>query len=211
MFYAAPLIPSQHLGLTNQRHLSIALWHLGYPDQALEQMQEALAWAEALSHPFTLASTYAGSAWLYQHRREAALVQAQAEVAMTLSLQHGFTYGLQQSSIYLGWALIQQGQVEAGMACMQRGFALRQTMDAHNHQPAVLALLTEAYSQVGRLEEAFRVLNEAFAIVEANGERYAEAELYRLKGELLHKQTADVTRGGTLLSACSRHCSKARG
>ena len=51
--------------------------------------------------------------------------------------------------------------------------------------------MAEVYSQVGKLEEALRVLNEAFDILEATGARYAEAELYRIKGELLHKQAAE--------------------
>ncbi len=193
-FYAKPLIPAQHLGLANHRHLSIALWHLGYPDQALEQMQEAMARAEALSHPFTLASTYGNAARLYQYRREAALVQAQAETTITLCLQHGFSDWLYQSKFQLGWALIQQGQAEAeaGMASMYRAFAIRWKMDTSLTQPERLARLAEAYGQVGQPEAALRVLNEALDIVEANGARYTEAELYRIKGVLLHKQAADT-------------------
>lgn len=191
-FYAAPLLPVQHYGLTMQRVLSIALWHLGYPDQALEQMQEVLARAEALSHPYTLVAAHNWSSRLYEYRREAALAQAQAERAIDLSLQHGFANWLQLSTIYLGWALIQQGQAEEGIACIHGGFAPRQIMDARLSQPALLALLVEAYGQVGKPEEALRLLNEAFDTVEATGARYAEAELYRLKGELLHKQVPDV-------------------
>jgi predicted ATPase/DNA-binding SARP family transcriptional activator len=190
-FYATPLIPAQHLGLANHRHLSVALWHLGYPDQALEQMQQAMARAEALSHPTTLVSTYGNAARLYQYRRETALVQSQAETTITLCLQHGFSDWLDQSSIYLGWALIQQGQIEEGMACMHRAFAIRWKMATGLAQPERLARLAEAYGQVGEPEEALRVLNEALDMVEATGARYTEAELYRLKGELLHKQAAE--------------------
>jgi DNA-binding SARP family transcriptional activator/predicted ATPase len=191
-FYSEAVIPMQLIGLAFHRHLAVALWHLGYPDQALAQMDEALARAERLSHPYTSASIYCWSAWLHQYRREAALVQPQAETAIALSMQHGFPYWYEHGSILLGWALAQQGQGEAGIANIQRSLAARLTMDAHLHQPAFLSLLAEMYGQVGQPEEGVRVLDEALDIVEASGERWSQAELYRLKGELLHKQGADA-------------------
>ena len=65
-------------------------------------------------------------------------------------------------------------------------------MDARLGRTALLALWVEVYGQIGKLEAALHVLDETFDMVEATGERYAEAELYRLKGELLHKQAADT-------------------
>jgi DNA-binding SARP family transcriptional activator/tetratricopeptide (TPR) repeat protein len=191
-FYSEAVVPVQHRGVSSHRHLPVALWHLGYPDQALAQMDEVLARAEALADPYTSASIYSWFAWLNHYRREAALVQAQAEIAIAISLQHGFPYHLEQSDILLGWALAQQGQVEAGIARMQSSLAIRVTMDAHLHQPAFLALLAEVYGQAGQPEQGVRVLDEALSIAEVTGDRWSHPELYRLKGELLRRQGVDA-------------------
>lgn len=191
-FHTASLIPAQHYGLAAQRNLGITLWHLGFPDQALEQLDEVIARAQKLSHPYTLASTYSGSAWFHQYRREFPLVLAHAETAIALSLEHGFSHWLQYSAMLMGWALAQQGHVEAGTTHMHRSFATRRAMGTQDLQLLFLALLAEVYDQAGRPEEGVRVLNEALDMVEVNGERSSEAELYRLKGELLRIQEADA-------------------
>ena len=71
-----------------------ALWMLGYPDQALSRVHEALALAQALSHPHSLVIALQYAAVLHSVRREVPLVQARAEAAMALSRERGFTYWL---------------------------------------------------------------------------------------------------------------------
>ncbi len=73
---------------------SYAAWTLcvrGYPDQALHQEQEALRLAQELAHPLTCAAARQGAARLHQLRCEGQVAQAQAEAAMTISREHGFT------------------------------------------------------------------------------------------------------------------------
>ena len=62
-------------------------------------------------------------------------------------------------------------------------------------------MLAEAYGQGGQAEEGLRVLTEALAIMEHTGERRHEAELYRLKGELLLTRSTDHA---TEAEACFR-------
>jgi hypothetical protein len=68
----------------------MALWHLGYPDQALKRSHEALTLAQELSHPFSLAFALVTDAWLRQLRRERQAAQERAEAVMTLSTEQGF-------------------------------------------------------------------------------------------------------------------------
>ena len=92
-------------------------------------------------------------------------------------------------TILRGWALAEQGQAEEGIAQIRQGLAAYQATGAECTRPYYLALLAEAYGKVGQAEEGLTVLAEALAIVDKNGERWYEAELYRLKGELtLHSQ-----------------------
>jgi hypothetical protein len=87
-----------------------------------------------------------------------------------------------------GWALAMQGRGEEGIAQMHRGLATRQAMGALVGQPSFLAMLAEAQGAEGQAEEGLHTLAEAFALVAKTGERYYEAELYRLKGELTLQQ-----------------------
>lgn len=70
------------------------LWFLGYPDQALKRSHEALALAQELSHPFSLAIALCFAADLHQLRREGQLTQERAEAAIALCREQEFPYWL---------------------------------------------------------------------------------------------------------------------
>jgi predicted ATPase len=163
---------------------SYTLWHLGYPEQALKRSQEAIALAEELSHPFSLAYALGGAAFFHALRREGQLAQERAEASITLANEHGFPYWLTFGMVVRGWALTLQGQVEKGIAQMQQGLAAYKTTGAGLARPSDLAPLAEAYGKIGQPEEGLTLLAEALATVDRNEERRHEAELYRLKGEL---------------------------
>lgn len=165
------------------------LWLLGYPDQARERIHHALTLARELSHPFSLAEALSIAAVLHQFRREGQVVQLQAEAAITLSTDQGFPYWLTTGTFFRGWALVTQGQGEEGIAQMRQGLATYRAMGAELGRPHHLASLAESYGKVGQAEEGLSVLTEALAAVHKTGERFYEAELYRLKGELLLKQS----------------------
>ena len=73
---------------------TLALWLLGYPDQALQRSHEAVSLAQAESHPFSLVYALIWAALLHQFRREGHAVQEQAEAAIALSTEQGFPYWL---------------------------------------------------------------------------------------------------------------------
>jgi len=161
------------------------LWLLGYPNQALQRSHEALALAQGLSHPFSLALALNFAAVLHQFRREGPIAQKRAEAAMTLSIEQGFPYWLAEGAIRRGWALAAQEQVEEGITQIRQGLASYQATGAEVLQSYYFALLGEAHGIMGQAEEALTVLTEALATVHKTGERFYEAELYRLEGELL--------------------------
>jgi predicted ATPase len=163
-------------------------WYLGYPDQALKRSYEALTLARELSHPYTLAYALVHAAWLHQYRREGQAAQELAEAVIALSSEQGFAFFLAYGTIWRGWALAEQGQTEEGIAQICQGLAAFRTTGAEGAQTHPLALLAEAYGKGGRAEEGLSVLAEALALVQKKGERWWEAELYRLKGELTLQQ-----------------------
>jgi TOMM system kinase/cyclase fusion protein len=167
-------------------------WFLGYPDRALARIHAALSLAQELAHPLSLTSALNFAAWLHHYRREVQAVKERAEELLALSTEQGFTLWVASATIMRGWVLVEQGQGEEGMAQMRRGLTDWQASGAALTRPYFLSLLAEVYGNAGRAEEGLRVLAEALEVVHKTEQRIGEAELYRLKGELLLMQaTAD--------------------
>jgi predicted ATPase len=177
------------LGVWGLSEFSVALWCLGYPDQAQQKCREALTLAQKFAHPNTLEWVLLCAAWLHQYLREPQKTQEQAEATITLSHEHGFPLWLAWGTVLQGWALAMQGQTEIGIAHIRQGMTAAQAMAAEEARSHHLALLAEALSQAGQIAEGLTVLAEALEFVEQRGERVYEAELYRLKGELTLQQT----------------------
>ena len=172
--------------------LAWALWELGYPGQALKRSYEALSLAQDLSHPYSLAFALGFAAWIHQYRREEHLAQERAEAAMDLSNTQGVPLWLSWGAITKGWALVEQGLVKQGIEHIRQGTVTLQAMGAELQRSYFLALLAEANGKAGCTEEGLQIITEALAHVDNTGERYYEAELHRLKGELtLQKGTRD--------------------
>ena len=164
--------------------LGLVLWALGYPDQALQRSREALTLARKISHSVSLTIALSWAAAVYWSRRESQAAGEVAEAAITLATEQGFPSGAALTTPYQGWALVEQGQEQEGIALIRQGLAALQAAGQELQRPRYLALLVEAYGTVGQVEEGLSVLAEALAMVDKNGEREWEAELYRLKGTL---------------------------
>jgi predicted ATPase/class 3 adenylate cyclase len=166
------------------------LWLQGYPDRALTRMHEALTLAERLSHMYSLGFALYFASTLHMWRREVPLVQEKLDAVMALSRDQGFARWLGGGMIKQGWILVEQGAAEAGIAPIRQGLATWRATAGELGLPGNLARLAEACGKAGHTEEGLQALDEALAIVHKNGERYNEAELYRLQGELLLLQAA---------------------
>jgi class 3 adenylate cyclase/predicted ATPase len=164
------------------------LWCLGYPDQALKNTQEAFHLAHELAHPHTLALALNITAMFHQFRQEEAAVREQAEALLTLSTEHGFAYRAAVATIMRGWVLAAAGQAEEGVVWMQEGLTAQRATGSEAVHPHFQALLAEIYGRMGQPEEGLAALAEASAMMQRTGEQWYEAELYRLKGELLLAQ-----------------------
>ncbi|MCH8196886.1 MAG: adenylate cyclase, partial [Proteobacteria bacterium] len=177
-------------GVCCQVHAATSLWFLGYADQALEQAHDAVALAKRLSHPFSLTLAQLYVALVHQFRREAELAQERAEATIALCAEQGFAQISTQGAIMRGWAVAARGQVEMGIAEMHRGLSALRATGAGAHRPYFLALLSEAYGHTGQAEEGLSPLAESLDLIETGNVRTWEAELHRLKGELLLARSA---------------------
>ncbi len=179
------LLCSQDEGVGCQGYGAWALWELGYPDQAIARSHEALALAQALSHPYSLAYALVLGAWVHHFCRKGPEVQELAEEAISLSAKRGFAFWWTFGTVLRGWALTELGQVEAGIELLYRGLDAAQTMGIGIGRPYTLRMLAEALAKMGRVEDALSLLSEALVTVHESGEASSFVDLYRTKGELL--------------------------
>ena len=161
------------------------LWFLGYPDQAMESSQEAIALAKELDHPFTLFFASEFTARLHRWRGEVQAVQELAKAILRLWSEHGFPLAEAAGTMHKAWALFECGRHEQGIAQFGLGLAGLQATGFAGHLTEFLGVLAEMRGVAGQPESGLSTLDEALDITHNSDERYYEAELYRLRGELL--------------------------
>ena len=175
-------------GVGCRAYAAWTLWVLGYPDQALARIHEALALAHELSHPYSLALVQWWAAYVYQWRRDVPAVYKHAEAAVALATEQGFPLWAAAGTSMRGWALALQDQGEAGMAQARQGVAAWRATSATMLVPYLCTVLAEVADHLGHPEEALQALAEAHTLVEQREERFWEAEVCRLQGVLLLQQ-----------------------
>ena len=163
----------------------MALWYLGHPDQALSLVGEALATTAKLGHLYSRAYVVTWTAILHVHRRDVAKAQKAVELALAFATEHEFPFWQTQGVLLQGWVLVQRGEVATGIERLRQGLAGIQTMGAGMIQPWAMGLLAEAYGKAGRIADGKNLIDDALAIVGRTNQRWCEAELDRLRGELV--------------------------
>jgi predicted ATPase len=169
-------------------YVASTLWCLGYPAQAVQRSQEALALAQELAHPYSLAMAQYFAASLHRRRREASAVQVQAEALLTLAMAQGFPLYVGFGTFWRGWALAMQGQAKASLAQLHQGMAAVLATGQMLSRPLCLVLLAEAAGHAGQVAEGLRLLAEALALFKESERGDLLAEAYRLQGTLLLRQ-----------------------
>jgi predicted ATPase/class 3 adenylate cyclase len=189
----APIYAGQDPGVVCLSYAAWVLWYFGYPDQALKRIREALTLAQEISHPYSLTIALLYDATLHQYLRHGHATQENAEAAIALSIKHGFPLWCAWGTVTQGWALAAQGQVKEGIALLRQGLRASQATGAALFRTHNLALLAEAHQRAGQSEEGLGTLAQALAIVDQNEECFYQAELHRLKGDLLLQKGGSET------------------
>jgi len=167
-------------------HLASTLALLGHIDQARARVDEALSEARSLDHPFTVAfvlskvcAVEAAAGLPHDARRH-------AEELVALSNEHGFPLWLGLGLLQHGRSLMAVGQAQDGLPLLTKGLSVLRGAGAVVHTPCALCYLAEAHAKVGHLQEGQKCLIEAAQLIETTQERSAEAELHRLRGDMMN-------------------------
>jgi class 3 adenylate cyclase/predicted ATPase len=173
-------------GVTMRGFWALVLWHQGFFDRSSEVVQEVFRHARRPdAHPYHsrgLVLLIAGMIAIAGRRISEA--EQIGNEAVTVGSEHGLPAMSGIGLILQGWALAQQGQDEGAVESIRRGIEI---LGYLSYRPIFLGLLAEALARSGKIEEGLAVLAEALAMAEACGARGNDAELHRLRGDLLHR------------------------
>jgi len=168
--------------------LGLALFCLGFPDQALARTNAAIAAARRRARPPSLAITLSLGARLLSLVGDNAALNERADELVAVATEQGFPFWRAQGIIYRGWVNLQNGDVAEGISLLRSGSSAYRATGAELWMPHFIALLARACEIGGQIEEALTLLDDALQIVERTGESWLAAELYRHKGQLLLRE-----------------------
>jgi predicted ATPase len=167
--------------------LAVVVWALGEVDQGIHLLDSALSLAQQSGHLPTIA-------WVHAYRcrfagicRKPGLARLHAEEVLRLAREHGLPMRLADGSFYHGWARWCLGDGD-GEAAMREGLVLWNEMHYRLFAPLTGTLLAECEAEAGRAEVGLATLDAQLAAIEQTGERWFDAEVHRVRGELLLKQ-----------------------
>ena len=172
--------------------VSWATWLLGYPQQALHKIEQAIAHAQTLDSVHNLALALSVSTVIHQCRGEWRLTRERAEALITLCQEDGLSFFVALARIRLGWALAMSGQAPEGISQLHQGITSMRATGGGINQTYFLTLLAEAYAIDHQTTASLQTIDKAMEFVQTTGEHFYEAELYRLKGEQLLRAASNM-------------------
>jgi class 3 adenylate cyclase/predicted ATPase len=172
------------VGVNAMVYLARVLWPLGNVDRAARLYEEALSLALTTGHIPTIALAHAYAAGHFVDCRKPDQTTPHAEALVDLAREHGLFMWLTIGTLLLGWARWWAGDREAE-ARIRESLGLLDETGFHVFKPQWGTLLAEVEVEADRVETGLAILDAQLATIEQTGERWFEAEVNRMRGELL--------------------------
>jgi len=172
----------------SQAYLGNALFCLGFPEQALQLSNAAIAAAQRLAHLPSLAASLAISARLLSLMGDSAALGERADQLIAVTTERSFPFWRAQGTIYRGWAKAKDGDATEGISLLRSGLSAFRGTGAEMSMPHFIGLLARGCAIAGQVGEALALIEDALQIAERTGERWFAAELCRHKGQLRLRQ-----------------------
>ncbi len=164
---------------------ALALWLLGFPDQALARIHLANASADALAHAGSRLHAMDISVMLHRYLRDVKRVRELVGTMIAFSEEKGFPDHLAKGRIFKGWADVLLDKSAAGLEELRNGIAAQRAIGTKEDFPVYFEMMAKACQVLNQPERGLSELEEGFALADASGIHYWDAELHRRKGELL--------------------------
>lgn len=175
----------QNVGVTMQCYWALSLWHLGFPDQAIDRIRQALDMARTLKHPFSLAYVLGHAGWTFHNCRLSAEVRSVADAGIVLAKEQGFPFWLAEGLLHKGFSLLLDEKIEESLGLLQSGLDVFNMTGAKLSLCHFYAMIAQAHLLGGNTDEALRRIDEAVQTSATNGNVFFLAEIHRLRGEVL--------------------------
>ncbi len=187
-------------GVAAHAYAGLCSVYLGDTDRALEWSERATALARRLDHPLTLANVLFEAAIIRYERRELDAMQATLDELIRLAEELGFPFWLGGAMLFQGAGRVEAGQLEEGIAEMQSAVDGLARIGNGLGAPPVLFVFADSLVKAGRRDEALMVIELALGQADELDQHLADAELLRLRAEiLLHADPGDTSEAETLL------------
>jgi tetratricopeptide (TPR) repeat protein len=179
-------------GTSALAYSACCLWCLGFPEQALQRSEEALRLAQEQRHPFSLSDVLCYAGCLFNVlRRDSQALKISAQNLVDLAIENRFQGWIGSAHMYQGQALMMQGKFQEGEAQIHTGMRHHESIGGRVNLSDQYNSLAKGQAETGRIKQAMKTLEQGHDFIEETDERYYEAELNRLKGELLLMQGDD--------------------
>ncbi len=186
-------------GLSGMVYYACCLWCLGYPDQAENYVRKAFSLARSFNHDFSLVEVLCfGGCMFGALRRDWQAVKQHSEEAIDISNKKGFIGWLGTGLAYHGNAVSMLGSTEEGMAETRESIMFNDGLTLKLFLPGILHLFALANGMSGKLDEGLALLDQALEWIDQTGERFWQAEIYRVKANL-HLAKDDQAQAETYL------------
>ena len=163
---------------------ALALWLQGYPDQARSESNKAIELAHHLDHQFSIALATSFASWAYQFCGDKKQTHEKAEMALELSQKYGFKFWVGWAKIMRAWSLTDEENRKDSIKLIEQGLKEWQVTGSRLGQSYFLTLLAQAKMEVDEQEKSLNILAEAWTFADQKNERFWQAEIHRMKGEL---------------------------
>jgi DNA-binding SARP family transcriptional activator/predicted ATPase len=182
------LFAGPDVGVFCRAYLGHLAWHRGASEQADRHAKQAIAAAEQIQNPFSLAIALDYAAMLNVFKSDSRAALEVGRGAVGLCSRHGFSYYLAMANVLTGWAAAAEGAVTEGLAQLRSGLEELRRLKAELRLPFYFALLAETLQRAGQSGEAMASIATGLAFASKNNEQWAVPELHRIEGILLRAQ-----------------------
>jgi predicted ATPase len=171
-------------GVIALSYRSRALWFLGYPEAALADVECALKDAREIGQAATLMVTLFPTALVQINLGIYQAASALADELIQLATDKGSTFWVAGGTLVRGSFLSHIGRASDAIETITSGISAFRATGGTVHMPLWLSCLARAHAELGKFDQAWRCIGEAITTIETTKERWPEAEVHRIAGEI---------------------------
>ncbi|HEV2624751.1 MAG TPA: adenylate/guanylate cyclase domain-containing protein, partial [Xanthobacteraceae bacterium] len=177
----------QDVGVSIFVYRALAQWMLGYPETALADADHALENARESGHAGTLMYAQFHTSLTNILCAKYAAANTQSNEVVRLADEKGAALWKALATMQKGCVLALSGKASEGIQIITSGITTYRSTGSRVYLPIFLAHLSRAHAELGQFDEAWHCIGEAIAAVETTKERWYEAEINRIAGEIALK------------------------